>query len=309
MNFRISHEKHPAQRYIVEKEEDAGMQADDIFTYTDYRSFLADWFSDRKKTDAHFSYRVFSDLCGFKTKDFIFRVIQGQKNLSKESAVKVSNALGLTKRRSHFFLLLVCFNQAKSHEERDQFFTRLSLLMKEVSRSSKTDILKQDQYQVFSDRHHLVIRSLIGIYEFSGDYQWLASMVNPPITEAKAKKSVKLLEQLGLIYRGNDGVYKVTSTAISTGDEVKRHSLQKHYLKDMELAADAMDHLPRSRRNISGLTLGLSAKTYEIVVERLAAFRKEIAQLADLDREADRVYALNFHLFPLSRIPQEEEEA
>ncbi|KMQ52096.1 hypothetical protein CHISP_1085 [Chitinispirillum alkaliphilum] len=281
------------------------MNTDLIYNYTDYRQFLSEWFAYQKNCDPRFSYRVFSDMCGFKTKDFIYRVIQGSKNLSPQSSQKVCKAIKLTKRKANYFRLLVHFNQAKNHEDRDLYFTRLSLLRKEVSRYSKPELIRDDQYLVFSERHHLIIRSLINMYDFRDDYEWLAGMVNPPITVSKAKKSVQLLQKLGMIYTDEDGIWKVSNTAISTGDEIKRHSLQKHYLRDMDLASKALDQVPRSQRNFSGLTLGLSENTYKIITERLEAFRREIVQLVNLDQEADRVYALNFHLFPLSKIPDE----
>jgi len=40
----------------------------------------------------------------------------------------------------------------------------------------------------------------------------------PPIPAREAKKSVKLLEKLGLIARGKDGKWAQESAAISTGE-------------------------------------------------------------------------------------------
>jgi uncharacterized protein (TIGR02147 family) len=43
------------------------------------------------------------------------------------------------------------------------------------------------QYEVFSHWRHLVIRSLIGMFGFSGDYESLAKQVQPKVTPDEAK--------------------------------------------------------------------------------------------------------------------------
>ena len=67
----------------------------------------------------------------------------------------------------------------------------------------------------------------------------------------------------------------------------------------LALGAASIDRDPPQLRNISGLTLGISQSAYEKIVERMSAFRKEIAQIADEDEEADKVYQLQLLLFPI----------
>ncbi|MBR4681229.1 MAG: DUF4423 domain-containing protein, partial [Fibrobacter sp.] len=46
-------------------------------------------------------------------------------------------------------------------------------------------------------------------------------------------------------------------------------------------------------------TLGISQEGYERIVERINAFRKEIALLAEEDEKSDKVFQLEFALFPV----------
>ena len=64
-------------------------------------------------------------------------------------------------------------------------------------------------------------------------------------------------------------------------------------------AADSIDRDPPGTRHISGLTLGISQEGYERIVERINAFRKEIALLAEEDEGSDKVFQLEFALFPV----------
>jgi uncharacterized protein (TIGR02147 family) len=271
-----------------------------LFEYLDYREYLKDYYAGRKADNASFSYRYFSDLIGFKTKDFIFRVIRGQKNLSKKSVNKISAAIGLGKRETSYFEDLVLFNQAKTHDERERYHKRLDSIVKVVRHHGCPALIRHDQYQLFAQWYHLAVRSLIDVCEFNGDYAWLARAVYPAISPSQAKKSVALLEKLGFVYRDGAGIFRITDKAITTGEKVERNALHSFYLACMKHAGESFDEVPRERRNISGITLGISEKSYKLITEKIQAFRREIGEIADNDNAADRVYQMNFLLFPAS---------
>ena len=146
---------------------------------------------------------------------------------------------------------------------------------------------------------HLIIRSLIGMFGFDGDYEALAKMVHPHVTADEAKKSVKLLEDCELIKKGDDGKYVLTESAISTGDRTSKLALRGFHQHCLKLAADSIDRDPPGSRHVSGLTLGISQEGYERIVERINAFRKEIALIAEEDKNSDKVFQLQFALFPV----------
>jgi len=163
-------------------------------------------------------------------------------------------------------------------------------------------LLADDQVEYISTWYHAVVRSLIGLTPFSGDYKKLASMVIPAITVAQAKKSVALLTRLGLIYLEDSGMYAIQNATISTGVEYQAVALRAFYKECFKLAERSMDQIDRSERNISGVTLGLSDKSYKLMVERINDLRKEFLVLAEDDTHADRVYNLTMALFPVGKI-------
>ncbi len=278
-----------------------------LFQYVDYRKYLADYVARQKGKHAGFSYRVFADAIGFKAKDFMYRVINGTKNLSMESVEKISVALGHGKMEAEYFKSLVDFNQAGSDEERDAFHKRMDAIVRQVRYRKGPELILHDRYDLFSEWHHLAVRSLIELFEFKGDYEWLGAMVRPKITAAQAKKYLALLVKLGLVVRDDAGVYHVTNKTITTGENVERNALHHFYLTCLDNAKDALDAVPRERRNITGLTLGISEKSYKLIVEKIQVLRREIAEIANADDDADRVYQMNFLLFPASHISSKEE--
>ena len=72
----------------------------------------------------------------------------------------------------------------------------------------------------------------------------------------------------------------------------------------MGLMTNALEKLPMSTRNISGMTVGVSATTYLKMLEKIKTCRKEIALLAKEEIAPDRVYQVNFHVFPLSLVSE-----
>ena len=170
-----------------------------VFEYLDYREFLKDYYNQKKEANSAFSLRVFSDRIGFKAKDFISRVMNGEKNLSNQSIPKVASGLRLGKHETEFFIGLVKFNQAATTDERNSAFEEMQAALKVARFAEKQHILGHAQYMVYSHWRHLTIRSLIGMFGFDGDYEALAKQVHPHITADEAKKSVKLLEECGLI--------------------------------------------------------------------------------------------------------------
>lgn len=270
-----------------------------IFEYLDYREFLKDYYNAKKEANPAFSLRVFSDKIGFKAKDFISRVMNGDKNLSSQSIPKVASGLRLGKHETEFFIALVKFNQAETTEERNSAFGEMQAVLKVVRFAEKQHLLGHAQYMVYSHWRHLTIRSLIGMYGFDGDYEALARRVHPRITAEEAKVSVKLLEDCMLIKKGKNGKYVLTENAITTGDRTSKLALRGFHQDCLKLAADSIDRDPPGTRHISGLTLGISQEGYERIVERINAFRKEIALIAEEDENSDKVFQLQFALFPV----------
>ena len=270
-----------------------------VFEYLDYREFLKDYYNSKKEANPAFSLRVFSDKIGFKAKDFISRVMSGSKNLSDQSISKVAAGLRLGKHETEFFTGLVKFNQAETTEDRNAAFEEMQAALKVARFAEKQHVLGHAQYMVYSHWRHLTVRSLIGMFGFNGDYETLAKQVRPHITAEEAKKSVQLLEECELIKKDKSGKYVLTENSITTGDRTSKLALRGYHQHCLKLAADSIDRDPPGSRHISGLTLGISQEGYERIVERINAFRKEIALIAEEDKNSDKVFQLQFALFPV----------
>ena len=277
-----------------------GSRMPNIFTYSDYRKFLSDFYREKKEKNPSFSFQNFSRQAGFASKSFVYNVMKGKKNLSPASIVSLTEAMKLTKTEAAYFEKLVSMCQAETFKERAFFYDQMDAVRPQNPEASSAKRLRQDQFEFCSKWYHVVVRSLIDLFPFSGDYPRLAAMLRPPITVRQAKSSVQLLLRLGLIEMGNDGIYRIRTKILTTGPEIASLAAQKFHLEAMELASRALREIPGEKRNIYGLTLGISQQAFQEVRKIMIESQNRILQIAENDKDSDGVYQLNVQFFPVS---------
>lgn len=273
----------------------------DLFDYLDYRKYLRDYFQEKKQSLPSWSYQQFAEQLGFKARDFAYRVIKGEKNLSPESILKLTRGLELDPVQTQYFDTLVKCNQSKILDEQELYFGLLNTIKTQGRTTHPAQRLRQDQFQFYSKWYHSAIRSLIEMYGFQGDYKTLAASLSPRISARQAEASVALLEKLELIQKTGQGAYQATLKTITTGKDTRSILIPAYHKATIELSAKALEVTPVNQRDMSNLTLGISEKTFHQFTEKLRQFRKELLEQAEQDKDADRVYHLNLHLYPLSK--------
>jgi uncharacterized protein (TIGR02147 family) len=269
-----------------------------IFEYIDYRQYLRDAYAERRSESPKFSYRFIAGKVGFSSPGFFANVLSGKKDISLKLVLKFAELFRMGRKESAYFENLVLFNKATGASEKKEYLDRLLAM-----RGSRVKKVEAHQWEYFEKWHHTAVRELIALRPFHGDFRALAGMVNPPITVQEARKSIELLERLGLIRKGPDGAYERTDAAISAGDAISQALISAYQVQAMELAKYAMDHLPSGTRNFSTLTMSVSGPTYEAMLEELRGFRRRLLEMAQESDSVDRVYQMNFHVFPVTALP------
>lgn len=68
-----------------------------------------------------------------------------------------------------------------------------------------------------------------------------------------------------------------------------------------EFALQAFDEPPISERFFSGLTMGVTEKSYNQVMEELKECRRKIFAIVSAEDEVEKICRLNVQLFPLTK--------
>ena len=79
-----------------------------------------------------------------------------------------------------------------------------------------------------------------------------------------------------------------------------KSALANFHVRCAELAKNAINVLSSHERDITGMTVGISQEGLEKIRKEISATRARIAEIATSDNHADRVYQINFHVFPMS---------
>jgi uncharacterized protein (TIGR02147 family) len=274
--------------------------------YLDFRTYIKDYIEFRNSQGEQLTNRSFASAVGISSSSWLTTILNGKKGITTKTVGAISDFFKHNEWEREYFRLLVEFNQAKTVECRNDFFSQLKqLLLKKGYLAIR--VLDNDQYEYYSKWYYSAVRSIIGMIPVGDDYERLARYVSPSITAAQAKKSIKLLLKLGLIEKMENGNYSITNSAISTGYNVKSLAVANFQRETMKLGSEAIDRYDSSIRDISSLSIGISETGFKKIVGMIAEFRKGIAEVANTDTEADRVYQVNFQVFPLSRVLNHDE--
>ncbi|NLE02160.1 MAG: TIGR02147 family protein [Fibrobacter sp.] len=276
-----------------------------LLEYQNYREYLKDYYNEQKRTKKYFSYRYFAQKADINASAFLYYVIEGKRNLTKKSIIKISTAIGHTKEEAEYFENLVFFNQAQTIAEKSMYYTKIVEHRKTVD----IKIVGEDQYEFYSKWYHSVIRELAPLIDFKDDFSRLARMIDPAITVKDARESIQLLEKLGLLELDENGMYHQTDALLSVKPDAKNSFLIEKFQQEMlSLATRSFDKIARTDRMSSSTTVSVSKDTFELLKVKTREYRKELLELVKLDTAPDRIYQLTINLFPISRSINEKLE-
>ena len=270
----------------------------DLFQFTDFREYLRRYYDDRKKRNPRFSYQLLAQKAAIRNRGFIYNIIKGTHKVSKDHCRKLSLALNHTKKEARYFAAIVNFTQAKNEEERTEFLEEIRHIR--TIENIPQSIISREHYEYLSKWYYSAIRSFIDLYPIRDNYELICEKIYPPVTVAEVKKSLALLERLGLIEKDEKGIFRVTGKSVKADKNLARIAMSRFHLECTELAKQAILHPPSKDFIVSSLTLGISEKTYAQLHEETIRFKNRVIELANADEHADRVYQYQLALFPLT---------
>jgi uncharacterized protein (TIGR02147 family) len=270
----------------------------DVFDYLDYRAFLRDLYVWKKNEGRGFSFRSFSRRAGLSSPNYLKRVIEGDRNLSYETAARFAKACGLQGTSAEYFVILVKFNQASTAAEKSRAYAKLK------GSKSYRKVRKLDLAQAAYHSYWYVpaIRELAARSDFDPEPKWIASQLLPNIKPSEAKEGLNTLIELGLLKYDDKGIPRQSDPLISTGPEVRAIHIANYHRMMMKRAAEAIDLVPPDDRDISSVTMLVGADGLRRMKKRIQRFRQELMELALSEQDPKQVIQFNFQVFPLSTV-------
>lgn len=271
-------------------------QLKSIFDYLDYREYLKDHIQELRSREK-FSVRQFAEQAGFKSYGYLTMVLNKSRNLSKKSAKKIAEGLRLTAKAAAFFEALVGFNQAEDLLTKDFFYNQL-LEFKKFRAIRQADA---SQYELFSHWYHVAVLEAMGTSLRTKSTQRIAEALR--IEAEEVENSIQLLLRLGFIAKDTVG-WKKVDTSVKTEAQIQSLSVRKFHREMVSKALRAIDDIDRTERELSALTISLSRENFERLRKKIFEFQNEINSAYSDDQSPERIYQLNFQVFPLAFITE-----
>ena len=266
-----------------------------VIEYRDYREYVLEYYRERKRCSA-FTWREFARLAGFASGSYLKLVCDGKTRLLEEGARKTALAMGLLDFEYDYFILMVRYENAKTEEHKKKCFEE----MQAIAEASHVKVLGSELYAYYETWKHSVVRELAVAMPGAKPLE-MAKACRYPISAADVSESLRFLVREGFLEHDPDGGYRQTSRSLSTG-RLKVVSVAVHsMLRQMgEFALEAFDSLPISERHFSGVTMGVTAESYEKVLDELARCRQRIVSIVASEKHPDKICRLNMQVFPLT---------
>lgn len=275
----------------------------DIHAYVDYREYLGDYYDAAKANLPAFSYRYFARRAGISSPSFLRHVIRGERNLG-DAADQFADALELDDEERRFFKLLVDFNQAETREEKNEAFEKVAA----SRRFRAARRLDQGMFAYLSYWYYPAIREMIARPDFEESPEWIAGQLTPSIAPAQAEEALETLLDLGLVVRDSDGRLSRGESSVATQHEVRSLAIANYHRQMLERAGASIELVARQWRDLGAMTACVSVENITELKRRIHEFRELVFELCEAEQPREVVIQFNSQLFPLSSIPEQENE-
>ena len=263
-------------------------------TQDDYRSRLKSELARRKMVNSRYSLRAFAKAIGLSA-PYVSKVLAGQKSLSIEAAVQVSEKLGYSKAEAAEFCQLVQIGNATSSK------TREILEMGQSGTEGAFVSVELETFAVMSDWYHFAILELSTCKGFKSNVSYIAQKLKISVNESEA--AVYRLIKLGLL-KEHKGRWKKNDEYIATPSDKASQALRNFHAQMIRKAQHSMANEDVSKREITGLTFAIDPQQLQNAKMEVRKFLMRMAKLAD-SSTASQVMQLNVQLFSLSELSNE----
>lgn len=265
-----------------------------ILDYTEYHLFLSDFYVWRKSLDTRFSYRFICAKIGVKSTGHLALILQGKARISPNLVDKFARLCRLQKRERQYFEYMVLYNQAKSHQDKQYYFGKMTGFA-----GSAVHQVHAEQYEFYSRWYHSVVWVVLEAISFKDEYAMLGQLLKPSVGAADVQKSVDLLIRLGLVKRDEQGYCRPVCSIVDSGYKAPSVAVNSYIVSMLDMAKEAVDRFEREERTLSWATVSVSEKGYREILEEARQFRRKAMMIAESDH-ARRVYQINLQMFPVS---------
>lgn len=230
-------------------------------------------FEKRRAKNPFYSLRAFARDLGVG-KTTIIDVINGQRKLSSRNVEIVVDRLKLSEEEAAVLRSESSHLNAASHE-----------------------VVQDDDLKLIEDWHYLATLNLASLKESQCSAEWVSARLG--ISFEVATDTLGELIERGMI-ENVDGKMVRISKPLTTQTDIPSDSIVEHHRQSIEKALEALHEVPVELREFASVTYAIHPSQIKEAKSHILEFHRKLGKILKSD-EAQEVYKLNIHFFPLTK--------
>jgi uncharacterized protein (TIGR02147 family) len=281
----------------------------DIFSYSDYRIYLADSLVYIQSKNAKYSATAFVRQAGFgeNSRGYFSLILSGKRNLSHSTILGFAKTLKMSERENYQFENLVLFNQAETSVEKNIYFERISKNIK--GKKNCTFELMKSHYNYLSNWYLVAIRELVSLRNFKEDPDWIAKKLRGRVSKKDIKDAITDLINIGLLKRQDNQKLIQTDNYINFTDTgINYQTVTNIHQQLLDIAKISLIEDDYENRSASCIILATEQENFPKIREEIRIFREHMMnKYGHKEMKNDCVVSLSMQLNHLTEIPKTQE--
>lgn len=265
-----------------------------IFEYLSYRSYLGDFYKDKKNKKASYSFRSFSMKADLASASHLRMVITGERGLTDTTIGKFAKGLELKSSEAKYFKHLVCYEQAEDQKLKDSHLKKIIKLKKFYVEKS---ISKKQEDTYYEDWYIPLVFEACKLRTGKKEAANLSQRLG--LSKKKVEHALDTLVKINFLKQVGDEYVSQRSTVISQ-DEIVNLQIRQFNKKMIDLALDQF-HLEPCLRDLRSLTIPANSERFEEMRSSIRKFVRSFNEEFSEDSEGDELYQLNTQFFKITK--------
>lgn len=278
-------------------------------SYVDYCDYLRALFNEQKAIDSEYSYAKFAHDLGYEAASNVHNIVMGRRPLTVKSATKISKELSLPSHQAQYFTLMVRLKGTKNPATRENALEELLKTRKRYDQGN----LSGDQLELCKEWYHLVVRELLALDHLDQSPAAIAAIIIPKLRPVQVRKSIELLMRLNMVkYNAKTSRLEPAEDNVQTGAETEDLLAVRYHSAILDISKNAVAEIPEEDRDISANIFRVSRSQLQHIKKQIYDLQMSIMHNEAKVEDTDRIYQLNFQLFPTSvslKAGNEDEDA
>jgi len=162
------------------------------------------------------------------------------------------------------------------------------------------DFVDPNIYKFVSNWYIPVIMQAVNLSQFQNDPEWISQKMERVSVE-QAQEALNVLKKLNFVLEDKNGRLKLNNRVYNkskTGQKLTSKAFGAHH-QLVQLAGLAQSNNPKLEPDINTVILPVNNETLKLIKKAIVEFKKKLFSYSKANKAPDKLYQLNFQLFPL----------